>query len=265
MTERRTQPIWDPKLYERYKTYRDRPALDLLLQIPGDLDPHEIWDLGCGTGEHAALLAARHPGAEVHGLDSSPEMLAEARRRRANVDWMEGDIAAFAPKTPPDLIFTNAALQWLGHAETLFPRLVGALKPGGVFACQVPLSHGESWHEEMRAAARQGPWADRLAGVQGVHPSHKAADYYRWLAPLCESVDIWTTVYLHVLEGADPVVEWMSGTGLRPYLQAFGDDQAQREAFLADYRARVARLFPREPNGATLFPFPRLFILARRA
>ena len=102
-------PSWDPEIYERYKTYRDRPALDLLLQIPGDLAPREIWDLGCGTGEHAAVLAVRHPAARVHALDSSPDMLAAARRREAKVDWVQADVASFTPPVAPDLIFTNAA------------------------------------------------------------------------------------------------------------------------------------------------------------
>jgi trans-aconitate 2-methyltransferase len=263
MAEPRTQAIWDPAVYERYKVYRDRPALDLLLQIPRGIDPHEIWDLGCGTGEHAALLAARHATAVVHGLDSSVEMLAEAHRRRARVDWVQGDIASFQPSTPPDLIFTNAALQWLPDAEQLFPRLVTLLAPGGVFACQIPMSHREPWHEALRAAAHEGPWAAKLAHVQGVQASGAPGDYYRWLAPLCDSIDIWTTTYLHVLEGEDPVVDWMSGTGMRPYVQAL-TDPAERAAFIADYSRRVAELFPKQPDGATLFPFPRLFIVARR-
>lgn len=258
------KPVWDPVLYERYKAYRDRPALDLLLQIPDDLAPRDIWDLGCGTGELAALLAARHKSARVRGLDSSAEMLAAARRREARVEWVEGDIAAFTPDAPPDLIFTNAALQWLGHHEALFPRLVEALAPGGVFACQVPVSFDADWHRTLRDTAGHGPWADALRGVQGVHPTASAGEYYGWLAPLCESVDIWSTTYLHILEGEDPVVEWMSGTGLRPYLQAL-EDTALREAFLEAYRRRVDAAFPKQADGATLFPFPRLFILARRA
>lgn len=264
MSQLRTQPIWDPALYERYKVYRDRPALDLLLQIPSDLGPHEIWDLGCGTGEHAALLSARHPGAAVHGLDASAEMLTEARKRRCQVDWVQGDIARFQPHAPPDLIFTNAALQWLPDHASLFARLAAALAPGGVFACQIPQSHAESWHESLREAAANGPWAAKLAQVRGVYPSSKPADYYRWLSPLSASVDIWTTTYLHVLEGDDPVVEWMSGTGLRPYVQAL-TDPAERGDFIAAYSERVAKLFPKQPDGVTLFPFPRLFIVARRA
>lgn len=255
--------VWDPALYARYKSYRDRPALDLLLQIPSDLAPREIWDLGCGPGEHAALLAARHPRAATHGLDASIEMLDVAKARPAKVDWVLGDIAAWPPATPPDLIFSNAALQWLPDHETLFPLIVGKLAKGGVFACQIPVSYDAPWHRTLREAAASGPWAAKLEAVRGVHPTADAADYYRWLGPLCDEIDIWSTTYLHVLEGDDPVVEWMSGTALRPYMQALVD-AAEQDAFLDDYRGRVAQAFPPQPDGTTLFPFPRLFIVARR-
>ena len=254
---------WDPAVYERYKTYRDRPALDLMLRIPQDLEPREIWDLGCGTGEQAAVLKRRHPAARVHGLDSSPEMLAQARARSDDVEWLEGDIAAFAPELAPDLIFTNAALHWLPDHAELYPRLVGALSRGGVFACQVPMTFEAAWHVVLRETAADGPWAPRLADVRGVRQVAPAETYYDWLALLCSELDIWSTVYLHVLEGEDPVVDWMRGTGLRPFLQAL-EGPEQEAAFLDAYRARLAPLFPQRPGGVTLLPFPRLFIVARR-
>ena len=254
---------WDPAVYERYKTYRDRPALDLMLRIPQGLKPKEVWDLGCGTGEQAAVLGRRHPGARVHGLDSSPEMLAEARTRSAGVDWVQADIAAFDPPNPPDLIFTNAALHWLPDHGALFPRLAGMLAPGGVFACQMPMSFETSWHVAMRETAADGPWAARLQEVRGVRQVAPAEAYYDWLAPLASDLDIWSTVYLHALEGDDPVVDWMRGTGLRPFLQALAGPE-EETAFLDAYRARLARVFPARDDGVTLLPFPRLFIVARR-
>lgn len=254
---------WDPAAYARFKTERDRPALDLMLRIPADLAPREIWDLGCGTGEHAAGLAARHPRARVHGLDSSPEMLAEARARSTAIDWVRADIAGFHPETPPDLIFSNAALHWLPGLPRLVPRLVTTLAEGGVFACQVPLSHGAAWYDALRETVGQGPWTEALGAGEGPHRVPPAETWYGWLAPLCRDIDIWTTTYLHVLAGDDPIVDWMSGTGLRPYLQALADD-TERAAFTAAYARRLAVLFSKQPDGATLLPFPRLFVIARR-
>ena len=126
----------------------------------------------------------------------------------------------------------------------------------------MPLSHAEPWHVALRATAAEGPWADRLKDARGLTPLLSAEGYYRLLAPLAE-VDIWSTTYVHVLEGDDPIVDWMRGTGLRPYLDRLPETEL-REAFLAAYRARLAPLFPVEPDGVTLFSFPRLFILAQR-
>ncbi len=256
-------PSWDPALYERYKTYRDRPALDLLLQIPGDLAPREVWDLGCGPGEQAALLALRHPKAEVHGLDSSPQMLDVARKRRERVDWVLGDLNSFEPAAPADLIYTNAALQWAPDHDRLFPRLAGYLAPEGVFACQMPMSFHMPWHQVLRELADEPQWQRRLGEVRGTTPVASAEAYFDWLSPVCGQIDIWTTTYLHVLEGDDPVVDWMRGTGLRPYLDAL-PDAAEQAIFLGAYRQRVEAIMPARPDGLTLFPFPRLFIVARR-
>ena len=253
---------WNPAIYERYKAQRDRPALDLLLRIPGDLDPSEVWDLGCGTGEHAALLAARHPGAAVHGLDSSEAMLRSARRRPAKVDWRLGDIAAFAPDVAPDLIFSNAALQWVpGHA-TLFPALAGALASEGVLACQIPMTGEGLWRELLRETAREPRWAARFEGDEPTH-ADAPSDYYGWLAPLCGGgVDIWTTEYLHLLQGDDPVLDWARGTALIPYLNALAP--AERPAFEDSFGEKVRAAYPAREDGVTLLPFRRLFIVARR-
>lgn len=254
---------WDPAQYERYKAYRDRPALDLMVQIPGDLEPREIWDLGCGTGEHAALLKRRHPAAVVHGLDSSSDMLARGRERPEAIDWVEQGIQHWAPTTPPDLIFSNAALQWLPDHASLFPRLASSLAPRGVLACQMPVSYVAPWHVLMREAAADGPWAEALGKVEGVRPLGSPEAYHGWLAPLCDSVDIWSTTYLHALTGEDPIIDWMLGSGLRPYVEALSSD-ADRTAFLDAYRRRLTPAFPQRSDGTTLLPFPRLFLVARR-
>jgi len=139
-------PEWDPRQYGRFDGERDRAALDLLLRLPAGLNPGEIWDLGCGTGQHAALLQRRHPGARVHGLDTSAAMLGEARQRSEIIDWVQGDIAGWSPACPADLIFSNAALHWLPDHGVLLARLLEALAAGGVLAVQMPMAHGTRHH-----------------------------------------------------------------------------------------------------------------------
>lgn len=253
---------WDPDVYALYRGYRERPALDLLTAIPRDLQPREIWDLGCGLGEQAALLAARHPQARVRGFDSSPEMLDRAKTLPAKVEWVLGDIGSFAPDLPADLIFSNAALQWVGDHTTLVPRLAHSLAPSGVLAVQMPVVDGLGWRASLAEVASEGPWASRFTDVEGVRAANEPEDYYAWLAPFCPEVDIWTTTYLHALHGQDPIVDWTMGTSLRPYLDALPDDE--KKPFLNAWRARLANDYPRREDGVTLFPFKRLFIVARR-
>lgn len=264
MSSPNAQPVWDPAQYGRFEAERDRAALDLLVRLPDDLAPREIWDLGCGAGQHAALLRRRHAAARVHGLDSSAAMLEQARALDAGVDWRQGDIADWAPSVPVDLIFANASLQWLPDHETLLARLAGALAPGGVLTVQMPMARETLHHRTMRAVAADGPWAGRLADRETLKALLAPEAYYDVLARTCRSVDIWSTTYLHPLTGPDAVLEWMKGTALRPHLTALADDPAMRTAYLFALGEALSEAFPPRPDGVTLLPFPRLFLLARR-
>ncbi|WP_296178611.1 methyltransferase domain-containing protein [uncultured Brevundimonas sp.] len=257
-------PLWDPKQYNRFEAQRDRAALDLLVRLPEDFSPTEIWDLGCGTGQHAALLKRRHPDARVHGMDSSPAMLDQARALSAEVDWSVGDIATWTPERPADLILANASLQWLPDHAALFAHLAGALAPGGLLAVQMPMAWETRHHSLMRETATEGPWAGALVGVDTIAPLLPAEAYYEALAPLCDDIDIWATTYLHVLAGENAVLEWMKGTALRPYLTALAGDPPLQSAFLSALAERLASAFPRRSDGLALLPFPRLFLLAQR-
>lgn len=257
-------PLWDPNQYSRFEAQRDRAALDLLVRLPEDFAPAEIWDLGCGTGQHAALLKRRHPEAQVHGMDSSGAMLEQARALSAQVDWSIGDIATWRPERPADLILANASLQWLPDHAALFPRLAEALALGGLLAVQMPMAWETRHHRIMREAAADGPWAALLAGVDTIAPLPPSETYYDVLAPLCDDIDIWSTTYLHVLAGDDAVLEWMKGTALRPYLTALAGDPPMRSAFLSALAERLSQAFPQRADGSTLLPFPRLFLVARR-
>jgi trans-aconitate 2-methyltransferase len=253
-------PSWDPQQYTRFADHRLRPGLDLLARVP-DLPPGDIWDLGCGNGALAPFLLGRWPDRRVHGLDSSAEMLAAARTAAPAVAFESGDIGRWQAPAPAALLYANAALQWLPDHGALFPRLLGMLAPGGVLAVQMPHNHDSPSHQAMREAAADGAWSARLHNVRSIAPVAEPAAYHRMLAGGA-ALDIWETEYLHVLAGPDPVVEWTKGTGLRPYLDRLeGDD---RQGFLAAYAARVAAAYPPEPDGRTLFPFRRLFVVAQR-
>ena len=79
----------------------------------------------------------------------------------------------------------------------------------------------------MREIASEGPWAQKLADARRINVELPET-YFDILAPLSTAVDIWETTYLHSLEGDDPVFDWVSGTGLRPFVQRLQGDSATR-------------------------------------
>jgi trans-aconitate 2-methyltransferase len=253
---------WNPDRYLAFADHRTRPAIDLLARVPLR-HAERVVDLGCGPGNSTHLLADRWPAAMVVGVDSSSDMLASARRSGIGATWVEADIATWVPDRAPDLIYSNAALHWVGDHETLLPRLLACVGPGGVLAVQMPRNFEAPSHALLRATAESGPWADRLAGALDWRPVAAPEWYYDLLAPHAGTPDIWETLYLHVLDGDDPVLRWTRGTALRPLLQALeGEDRA---AFEAAYAARLRAAYPRRVDGRTLLPFRRLFIVAQRA
>ena len=252
---------WIPAQYLKFAGQRLRPAVELLNRIEAAA-PATVFDLGCGTGNVTRLLARRWPAAAVSGVDGSPAMLEKARAEGGDIQWTLADLNAWAPDEPAAVLFSNAALHWLdGHAQ-LFPRLMGHLETGGVFAVQMPRNHAAPSHTCMIEAAGAGPWRHKLRPVLRPSPVATPEAYYDILAPVAASLDIWETVYTHVLEDDDPVVEWTRGTALKPLLDAL--DDGERDAFLAEYTARIAAAYPRRPDGRILFPFRRLFIHAVR-
>lgn len=254
---------WSPKQYLKFADHRSRPALDLIHQIPVD-HPGRVYDLGCGPGNITNLLAERWPGASVTGVDSSAEMLARAKADFPEIEWREGDISAWSVDDPVDVIFSNAALQWLDDHQSLFPELLSMLAPGGVLAVQMPKNFTSPSHALRDEVASSGPWADLLAPLHRKAPVLPPDFFYDLLAPGAASIDIWETEYSHILDGDDPVLEWISGTALKPYLDAFdrADEAGWKEEFLDRYKKRLNEAYPKRNDDRTLFPFRRLFIVA---
>lgn len=249
---------WDPERYLTYADERGRPFLELLARVGADA-PRTVVDLGCGPGNLTRLLAERWPGAEVLGLDSSPEMIGAAPRVEG-VRWEVADLRDWvATPRGVDVLVSNATLQWVPGHLGLLPALVGAVAPGGWLAFQVPGNFGEPSHTIRTELAAEAPYAEHVADV-AVPSSHDPAVYLEALAGLGCTVDAWETTYLHVLAGADPVFAWVSGTGARPTLQALPDDL--RPGFEAEFKRRLAAAYPDRGHGVVL-PFRRIFVVAQ--
>ena len=251
---------WDPATYLRFGDERTRPSHDLVARIRIDA-PRTVIDLGCGPGNSTQVLRARWPGAQLTGLDSSPDMIAAARATHPDQHWLLGDMQVWEGDGPYDLVFSNAALQWAhGHAA-LVDRWFRMVAPGGALAFQMPSGRYAPVRQLMERVADDPAWEPRMRTARRALTMEEPHVYYDALAPLARSIDMWETEYYHVLDSAAAIVSWMTGTGLRPYLDALAT-QDERARFATRLTALVEEAYPRRADGTVLFPFRRLFLIA---
>ena len=259
-------PNWDADQYLRFAEERTRPCRDLVARIEV-ATPRQVIDLGCGPGNSTQVLADRWPDAQLTGLDSSAEMIEAACGAAPARNWVIGDIASWnaGANSPFDVVFSNAALQWVSDHATIYPHLLAQVAPCGALAVQVPNNIDAPAHAIARDLATFAAWRGHFPaqGVREWHV-HDSGFYYDLLAPRASRVDLWETEYLHVLPAAEAIVEWYKGTGLRPFLEALASPDL-RQQFTAAYQEAIRVVYPPRASGRVLFPFRRLFLIAYRS
>ena len=252
---------WSAQQYLKFEDERTRPSRDLLAQIPL-LEPRKIVDIGCGPGNSTELLVKRWPGATVIGIDTSADMLRQARERLPKQTFVEANVAHWVPPDGTDLLFANAIFQWVpGHLKQL-QRLLGGLPAGGVLAVQIPDSLEEPAHLLMREVARRGA-VEQAACREGARARRTAAAgrlLRRARARSARASKSGTRSTTTCSTTPPAVVEWVKGTGLRPFLELL--ETPERKQYLAEYTARVASAYLPQADGKVLFRFPRIFIVA---
>lgn len=258
------QKDWSAAQYLKFEAERTRPSRDLLAQVPLS-SPKSIVDLGCGPGNSTEVVAAHYPEAKIAGMDSSPDMIAKAKTTLPGVQFTVGDLQSYTPDGPVDLFFSNAVFQWLGAEERI--RVIKGLfekqASGGVFAFQVPDNFDEPSHSAMRTVAARGPWAETLDRLKPARDYMQSPqEFYDALAPLSAELNIWHSHYQHVLASHEAVVEWVKGTGLRPFIDPLTPEE--RDGFLEEYLQKIKELYPVSVDGKVLLRYPRLFVVAVR-
>lgn len=256
---------WRPDQYLQFEEERTRPCRDLAAQIHVD-EVRTIIDLGCGPGNSTAVLAKRWPAAKITGLDSSLDMLNRAREDYPHHEWIHGDIADWAlnSRDEYDIVFANAALQWLDDHRAIFPQLLQRVATGGVLAVQMPANNDAPAYRTIANLAASDAWRARFppAGIRQPFANYPPF-YYDLFVPIAAGVNIWETIYTHVLPDAKGIAEWYRATGLRPFLDHLGSD-TDREHFLRDYTEALRSDYAPRQNGRVLFPFRRLFLIISR-
>jgi trans-aconitate 2-methyltransferase len=253
---------WDPAQYLKFAGERLRPAIDLLARVAAPA-PETVVDLGCGAGNLVPLFLQRWPHAKVIGVDSSQEMLAKARVDYPQAQFVQAGVRTWRPAHPIDVLYSNAMLHWVDAHDRVIPELLTLAKTGGWLAIQMPRNFDAASHTCVNDAIEQGPWRAKLEPHLRRRPVADPAYYWGLLQDKVSALEIWQTEYLQVLKGADAVAEYIKGSWLKQFLDRL--EEPERSAFEEDYRRRVRDAYPREPNGQTLFPFRRLFIVAQRA
>ncbi|HEU0007801.1 MAG TPA: trans-aconitate 2-methyltransferase [Terriglobia bacterium] len=253
-------PSWDADLYLKFASERTQPAVDLISRI-SLADPSRIIDLGCGPGNSTAILRQRWPAAEIVGLDNSREMIAAASQTYPDWTWVESDIATWTAAVPFDLVFSNAALHWVANHAAVMPRLLRQVRPHGALAIQMPAHFHSPVHELMIEIAKNPTWHQSMEKAIHAIKVERPAFYYDLLQPHTSKLDLWETEYIHVMDGPGGILEWIRGTGLRPFLEALPSDK-QKRRFEELFLSGLAMAYPAQEDGRVLFPFRRLFILA---
>ncbi|KAE8372184.1 S-adenosyl-L-methionine-dependent methyltransferase [Aspergillus bertholletiae] len=253
---------WSASQYLKFEDERTMPARDLLARVPLQA-PRRVVDLGCGPGNSTAVLAHRYPNAHLVGMDSSPDMIQKAKATLPAYEFSVEDLRSYSPPPSVDLFFSNAVLQWLKKEERIavVKDLMETQPSGGVFAFQVPDNLMEPSHVLMREVAGSGPWASTLSDV-GRDTFQSPHEIYNELKDLSSEVKIFRTEYYHSLEDHSAIVEWVKGTGLRPYVDPLSPQE--QEAFLREYLKRLESAYPKLVDGRVLLPYPRLFVIAVR-
>lgn len=252
--------MWDPDTYLGFEYPRARPFYDLIARVDM-VSPRRVVDLGCGPGNLTTALVRRWPCAALEAIDSSPEMVAAAKSRGINATL--NDVAEWKPRPDTDVVVCNAVLHWVPEHRDLLLRWVTQLGRGAWIAVQVPGNFGQPSHTVPRELAAELKWAWTLGtGVPAESTQiDEPVDYARLMSSAGCAVDVWETTYVQQLRGKDPVLEWISGTVLRPVRAALDDEAWQQ--FRAELAPRLRKAYPKQPDGTTWFPFRRVFVVAR--
>ena len=255
---------WDPGQYGQFEQERSRPFYDLVSLVERR-EAMRVLDLGCGTGKLTAWLHRALEAGETLGIDRAQSMLDRApsplpQGLRFERHTIEDVLAAERPGRW-DLVFSNAALQWLPGHDRLVPAVARLVGPGGQLAIQVPANTDHLSHQIARSLATDHRFAGPLDGYEREDTVRSPEWYAEQLYALgFESQQVRLQIYGHVLPSTRSVSDWVQGSLLTPYRERLGP--ALYQMFLAIYEERVAAQLGE--SSPYFYPFKRLLIWARR-
>lgn len=244
---------WDAATYDRVADPQTRWGRAVLERLPlaGD---ETVLDAGCGSGRVTELLLARLPRGRVIGLDASPSMVDEARRRLEaygdRVDVIVSDLGR--PFELPggvvvDAILSTATFHWVPDHEALFRNLAAVIRPGGRLVAQCG---GAGNIASIRAIL-----ATIGDGWQGAaHYETPEATAERLAAAGFTKIQTWLQPELTRFEAGEPIETFLRTAVLGGHVDRLAE--ADRAAFVREVASRL-------PEPA--IDYIRLNIVATRA
>jgi trans-aconitate 2-methyltransferase len=251
---------WNPQLYLRYKAERTQPSRDLVARIKLE-NPESIIDLGCGPGNSTQILVERWPHADIIGLDKSLGMIEKAMEDYPNQKWILGDAANMEENRKYDLVFSNATLQWIPNHHLLMPKLFKHVNPNGVMAVQLPANQNSPLHQLLIATSRRRKWSDYTEGVDKLLTYNSAGFYYDVFSEFAQNIAVWETVYHHIYNSHQDLIEFYRSTAMKPILERLPNDSAKNE-FEKELLSEYQKIYPVQRDGKILGSMKRLFIVA---
>ena len=255
-----TKQDWNPELYLKFDKERTQPTIDLVSRINFE-KPKRIIDVGCGPGNSTRVLTKRWPDAIVTGIDNSPAMIEKARKDFPKQEWRILDASKDEIEGEYDIVFSNAAIQWIPDHLNLFKKFYKILSEKGLFAVQIPLFFDMPIGKAIARIAKDDRWSLKTEEVIKLFTIHDSKTYYDYLSGLFTSVEIWESDYIHIMDSHFSILEMMRSTGLKPYLNKLESDELKKE-FEDEVFNDIKKDYPLQKNGKVLFPFKRLFFIA---
>ena len=250
---------WNSNQYAKFEKERTQPSVDLIHRI--HISPKLILDIGCGPGNSTKQLSASFSAADILGIDSSDNMLDKARCSYPYLKFQKCVIPVELDRIGTfDLIFSNACLHWVADHQSLFPKLMDKLHPGGMLAVQMPLVQNAVFYRVLEELIAEDKWK-RLRDIHVFH-NQSPDKTYDILSGISKEVTMWDTTYYHIMPSHGSIIDWYKGSGLRPYLDALS--KAEEAEFLCDLLRRMKNRFPVQSDNSIILKMPGLFFTAMK-
>lgn len=253
---------WNPDLYLKFGKERIQPTIDLVSRIDID-NPKNIIDIGCGPGNSTQILYQRWPSSKILGIDNSESMIKKAKQDYPDQEWCLVDAEKNIISGNYDIVFSNATIQWIPNHYDLFERLKKIMTDNGVLAIQLPLFFDMPLGKSIAQISKNNKWSNMTESVNNLFTIHNSNDYYDMISELFNSIEIWVSDYIHIMDSYNLILEMIRSTGLRPYLDRL-ESEIDKKDFEDMVLEDIKRDYPEQRNGKVLFPFKRLFIIAKK-